>query len=647
MKKHIALIAALLAAVCILGGCTFSKEEETSVMRTLTAEEEAKMITLSSPFISEFEGYVGERVENNKRNWLDVAYAANPYIVEAIRQREGAPDATLVGWYGEFPGAFLLSAASSYKIDRDPALYETIAGLVNDIAAAQNDDGYLGPFPDESRLDGYLPGGNQKVWDIGGHFFMMLGMLEWHEATDSEQALDVCKKIANMLYDYHFIENRNFADNTMNQTVVILPLAKLYRLTQEPKYLELVNSILNTWRGPYAGDYLEHGYSGAEYSDLKNHRWENAFDVQALAEIYRYSGDERSLTALSNLWWSIIRGDRHSTGGFTSGETATGSPYTQGSIETCASIAWAALTIDYYKLTKDAYAIDELELTTFNALLGAQHPSGRWWTYDTPKEGTRMASPHELSWQSRAGSPEFNCCSANSARGIGLLNEWCLYREGETMYVNYYGPGRFTIATPAGNKMTLVQETDYPREGSIKLTLSMEKAERFALALRIPFWSEHSTVKVNGKELETPHSGQYYTITKEWKTGDVIELSLDLSLHFWAMEGKKANTVSIYRGPILLAADKRFNFGNTTLTYELDLKSISPELIAMDAYPAPLVALNVTDRTGNPVILCDFATAGATGTYYTTFFPSTDIPVLPISSVSRENIIWNQRPSQQ
>jgi DUF1680 family protein len=75
-----------------------------------------------------------------------------------------------------------------------------------------------------------------------------------------------------------------------------------------------------------------------------------------------------------------------------------------------------AITIDYLQLTGDSRAADDLELTTLNGGLGAQHPSGRWFTYNTPMDGVREASAHTIVFQSRAGTPELNCCSVNGPR---------------------------------------------------------------------------------------------------------------------------------------------------------------------------------------------------------------------------------------
>ena len=106
-----------------------------------------------------------------------------------------------------------------------------------------------------------------------------------------------------------------------------------------------------------------------------------------------------------NHWHSIRRLDRRNTGGFSSGEQATGTPYEPTAIETCCTIAWMALTVDALRLTGDSIAADELERSTFNGMLGAQHPSGCWWTYNTPMDGVREASHHTIVFQSRPALP--------------------------------------------------------------------------------------------------------------------------------------------------------------------------------------------------------------------------------------------------
>ena len=93
-----------------------------------------------------------------------------------------------------------------------------------------------------------------------------------------------------------------------------------------------------------------------------------------------------------------------------------------------------------YKRQGESYPLDELELATFNGMLGAQHPSGRWWTYNTPMDGVRRASAHDIVFQAFPGSPELNCCSVNGPRGLAMLADWAADCFGGDVHLNYYGP---------------------------------------------------------------------------------------------------------------------------------------------------------------------------------------------------------------
>ena len=109
--------------------------------------------------------------------------------------------------------------------------------------------------------------------------------------------------------------------------------------------------------------------------------------------------------AFEHIWWSIVKLDRHNNGGFSSGEQAQGNPYHKGAIETCCTIAWTALSVEMLRLTGNPVVADELELSTLNSVLGLHSRSGRWVTYNTPMDGTRLASAHDIVFQARAGSP--------------------------------------------------------------------------------------------------------------------------------------------------------------------------------------------------------------------------------------------------
>ncbi len=201
-----------------------------------------------------------------------------------------------------------------------------------------------------------------------------------------------------------------------------------------------------------------------------------------LAELYRLTRKPEFRTAFERIWWSIRDHDRHNNGGFSSGEQATGNPFDPRPIETCCTIAWLAMSVEMLKLQVAAYAAapspvlpgaappeaalsraaacaaDELELSTLNSVLGMHHASGRWATYNTPSDGTRFASAHQIVFQARPGSPELNCCSVNSPRGLGLIGDWAVLQNAAGVFLNYYGPGRMLLPKRRGISLELLQE---------------------------------------------------------------------------------------------------------------------------------------------------------------------------------------------
>ena len=132
------------------------------------------------------------------------------------------------------------------------------------------------------------------------------------------------------------------------------------------------------WNEQGAGKYLEYALEGKPINEFPRHRWEAIHDWQVLGELYWLTGDVKYKSAMEKIWHSGVEGDRHNTGGITSGEGFTGSPYNPGAIETCCTVAWTAFSIDVLRMTGNSQVADEIELSTFNSALGAIPYSGRY-----------------------------------------------------------------------------------------------------------------------------------------------------------------------------------------------------------------------------------------------------------------------------
>jgi DUF1680 family protein len=177
--------------------------------------------------------------------------------------------------------------------------------------------------------------------------------------------------------------------------------------------------------------------------------------------------------------------------------------------------------------------------------------------------------------------------------------------------------------------VTLCWTTDYPRSGVVRLSVDPEREAEFALRLRIPAWSAAAAVRVNGGRAAAARPGAYLSLERRWKPGDTIRLELDMSLRAFPGEREAAGRVSLYRGPLLLAWDQRFNPRDADDLPPLELARLSEAKLRAPTAPvpgAPWVLVDLPAENGGTVRLCDFASAGFAGTRYRSWLPATGAP---------------------
>jgi len=567
-----------------------------------------------------FEGEIGRRVDRNIENWILRAPAANPGMLDMFRRRDRhQPYAEHTPWAGEFAGKYLISAVQACRMSSDKKLHRHVAAFVKDLIATQDTDGYLGPWPKARRLMGDC--------DLWGHYHCMLGLLMWSDDAHDTAALQSVLRAADLICRTYVDSGRRpiEAGNPCFNLSVLHIMAELYRRTQDARYLALIWRIEEDLQRD--GDWLRMGVCGVPYWRLpaSGPRWEALHILQGFVTLWQATGDARYRSAVLNLWRSIRDLDRHPSGAFSTNEQASGTIFAAGSIETCCSVAWMALTIDVLGLTGDAAVADELELTLWNQALAAQHPSGSWCTYDTPLNGVRAPSYQQISFQYRPGSPELNCCSVNSPRTLGMLPDWAVMRQGKAFLVNYYGPGSHELPMEGGGALRLVQRTQYPVGSTVNIAIDAE-GRSADVRFRIPAWSSHTTVKINGKVVAAaPEPSSYFSIEREWRGRDTVTLEFDMHPRLTFGEGPdRGGMVAIQRGPLLLAFDTGLNAVELQDLRPIDVRSVQlrpAKLASLPDAPAwrdfPPMGLWATDTDGGPpVILCDFASAGARGTEY-------------------------------
>lgn len=597
-----------------------------------------------SPAVARFDlqGPVGDLTARVTRHWLLEAPDANPAILAMFRDRDRKPFRDLLPWSGEFAGKYLTSATQVLRIREDQALRDRLQRFVDELVQLQDQDGYLGPFPRDHRLTGTAPNvgpNGGPTWDAWGHYHLMLGLLLWHRETGDPSALAAATRIGDLLRDRFLGDKQPRLVDTGSTEMNLAPahgLLLLHEATRDPRHRSLAEQIVREFAAedpqgkPLAGDYLRRGTANQPFFQTPKPRWESLHPILALAELARLDPAGPYKEAFSNLWWSIVERDRHNNGGFSSGEQATGNPYHPGAIETCCTIAWMALSADMLRLTQNPVVADELELSTLNSGLGMFSPTGRWSTYNTPMDGDRKANFHEINFQCRPGSPELNCCSVNAARGLGLIGEWAVLRDDAGLFLNYYGPGTITARLTDGRLVGIRQETDYPRNGVVRIVVEPEKPGSFAIRLRVPAWSSRTTARLNGEPIADPKPGTYLVLQRDWKAGDRIDLDLDFRPRAWAGEREAAGKASIYRGPLLLAHDPRFGGPDPSEAPALDAARLTLTPVPWAGGQPPILLVEARSADGQPAVrLCDFASAGFDGSPYRTWLPVEDVPSTP------------------
>ena len=580
-------------------------------------------------------GVAADYLQAVTAQWLLPTPAANPAILDMFRDRDRQPLRDMVPWAGEFAGKYITSGVQILRLTGDAVLRRHLAAFVMEFVSLQADDGYLGPWPQDCRLTGKAPNSGLRgrfspTWDAWGHYHAMLGLLLWHEETGDHRALQCTERMGDLLCDRFLGQRRRGkrlvdTGSTEMNLAPVHALALLYRHTKTARYLELARQIAIEFAvtapdgSPLAGDYVNTALDGQPFHETPKPRWESLHPIMGMLELYYLTGDDAFRVAFEHIWWSIVQFDRHNNGGFSSGEKAQGNPYHQGAIETCCTVAWMAASVDMLRLTGNSQIADELELSTLNSGLGLHSHSGRWVTYNTPMDGVRKASAHDIVFQAREGSAELNCCSVNGPRALGMISDWALMTGKEGLTLNWYGPGRME-ARVAGTAVVLAQDTDYPIEPSVVLRVTPKKAADFVLRLRIPGWSKRTRVRVNGETISGVVAGGYLALERRWKRGDVIELHFDFSLHRWVGEQECKGLTSLYRGPLLLTYDRRFNDCDPEEIPVLDARTLKAHRVEWTgAAPTPELLVRCTGARGPQVTLCDFASAGEGGSPYRTW----------------------------
>lgn len=469
-------------------------------------------------------------------------------------------------------------ASYSLQIFQDPALEAKVDSLIAIIGKAQEPDGYLYTNRTINEHNG-TPAhewAGAKRWekeeDLSHEFYNIGHLIEagiaHYHATGKKSLLNIAIKAADRVCADIGPDKLHVYSG---HQIIELALAKLYKVTGDPKYLVTGKYILDV-RGPGGDAYNQADKKVVDQHEAVGHAVRAAYMYAGMADVAALTGDAQYIKAIDDIWEDAVYKKTYVTGGIgaTGHGEAFGAAYELPNMsaynETCASIANVYWNYRLFLMHGDAKYYDVLERTLYNAFLSGVSLTGDRFFYPNPLEshGQHARSP----WFACA------CCPSNVTRFVPSVGGYFYASKGKQLYVNLFGASVVTFGLNKNN-VTLEQKTNYPWEGDVSIVVKPEKSETFDIHVRIPGWAtqhpmpgdlytfadqvtEKPTLLLNGKPAVYTLEKGYAVLKRKWKAGDVIDIHFPMPVRRVQSRAEVAADVNKYtyqRGPLVYCAE--------------------------------------------------------------------------------------------
>ncbi|MBI4881850.1 MAG: glycoside hydrolase family 127 protein [Planctomycetes bacterium] len=487
------------------------------------------------------------------------------------------------------PYKILEGASYSLSVRRDPDLEQYLDGLIEKIAAAQEDDGYLYTCRTNgaTRLERWFGperwsrlSGSHELYNAG-HLYE--AAVAHFRATGKRSLLEVALKNADLVA-------RTFGEEGLRappgHQVIEMGLVKLFRATGDEKYLKLAKFFLDE-RGRARGRELYGAYSQdhlpvVEQEEAVGHAVRATYLYAGMADVAALCGDQEYVRAIDRLFENVVGRKLYVTGGVGArgdGE-AFGEDYELPNLtaycETCAAIGNAMWNHRMVLLHADAKYADVLERVLMNGVLSGVSLGGDAFFYDNPLEsrGQHQRSP----WFGCA------CCPGNVARFIPSIPGYAYAQRGDELFVILFAAGEARVEMGQG-ALLVRQETRYPWDGDVRLVLEPEREAEFTVYVRVPGWARGEALpgglyrfaeagapspelSVNGAPCALELEGGFARVRRVWQKGDVIELELPMPVRRVLCDEKvreNQGRVALQRGPIVYCLEGADHAGGRVL----------------------------------------------------------------------------------
>ena len=537
--RHIAkLIFGLLAA-----GAPFAAMGQSALYGNEFPLQDVKL--LPSPFKKAMELNVNTLLS------YDTDRLLAPYFKEAGLEPKGEDFSNWAGLDGHVGGHYISALAIHYAATGDERLKQRLDYVLSQLAlcAAARNDGYIGGVPNGDVLWEEIRKGNGgKVWDYWVPWYnvhkMYAGLRDAWVYTGSKPALNMflnlCDWGADLVANLSDQQMEGMLGNEfggMNEVY-----ADAYAITGDEKYLKTAKRF--THHALYDG--LHDGVDNLDNMHA-NTQVPKVIGYQRVAEV---SGDPEYLKTADFFWDTVVNNRSLSFGGnsrrehFASASDAKSYVDEREGPESCNTNNMLKLTEGLFRMNPDARYADFYERALYNHILSTQHPEHGGYVYFTP------ARPGHYRVYSQPNSAMW-CCVGTGMENHGKYGQFIYTHAADSLWVNLFIPSELDWKQEG---VRILQENDFPAEESTKLTVKTDAPKTFTMSLRHPGWCDAPVVKVNGQPLKLKSApSSYIPLTREWKDGDVVEMSLPMKMTVEELN-YLPEYVSVMRGPIVLGA---------------------------------------------------------------------------------------------
>lgn len=546
----------LIASTFFLSGCQSSKENRKEQPLKVINQIDFSHVKINDNFWS-------PRLSKHVSTTLPVCIDQIENQTGRIRNFENAAKGE-----GEHSGIFfddsdvykaLEGIAYSLINNPNPELEKKADEWIDKFEAAQQPDGYVNTFYTLIGLEKRWTNMDKHEMYCAGH--MIEAGVAYFQATGKRKLLDVCIRMADHMMRQFGPEKAHWVPG---HEEIELALVKLYQVTQEQKYLDFAYWLLEERghghgsmgnEGTWNPAYYQDSYPVRKLTDISGHAVRCMYLYCGMADVAVLKNDTEYIDAMNRLWDDVVLRNMYITGGIGSSKDNEGFtqdydlPNLEAYCETCASVGMVLWNQRMNQLTGDSKYIDILERSMYNGVLSGISLTGDRFFYVNPLES--KGDHHRQEWYGCA------CCPSQISRFLPSIGSYIYATSKDALWVNLY-IGNTTQVTIEDSNVILRQETNYPWDGSVKLTVSSTKDLPKEIRLRIPGWCRNYTLTINGKEVGLSQE-KGYAIIYDWKSGDVISLDMDMPVEVEAADplvteniGKRA----IQRGPLVYCMEE-------------------------------------------------------------------------------------------